>query len=474
MGAADEELGDRRLASAGEEDGAQRAAEVAPLHGDRVEVDGAEGDAPRREVFAQRPAELAPFEGEEDDGLVGIGDGRLEPGDGLRVRLHRRRRGRGRPRGAADAVAVGGGGDLLLLPGHLLGDVGEKRRREIALAGVGRHEEDRAPLRHFLGHGAGGGVGGAAGEAAEDALAPGEVAGALQRAGAAHPDDLVDVAGVESSLRQLRDEIGRPALHEMGAEHRVRPGGAAVGGARLGDAAGEDRGVVGLAGDHPDLRPLGLQDAGDAVQRAAGAGAGDEGVKAPACEGREDLAGGGAGVGLGVGLVLELASEEPAVSLGELAGLGRHAGAFLGGRGQDDAGAEEAHQPAALDAEALGHDDDEGVAPDRADHGEADAGIAARRLDDSLAGAERAVALGRLDDREGEAVLDRAHRVERFELGVERGVGGCERVQADDGRVANRGEDVLMKGGHGSLLGFVPGPDRGFRAAGPGRGRRRG
>ena len=214
--------------------------------------------------------------------------------------------------------------------------------------------------------------------------------------------------------------------------------------ARLGDAAGEDRRVVGLADDHPHLRPLGLQHAGDAVQRAAGAGAGDEGVEAPAREGREDLAGRGAGVGLGVGLVLELAGEEPAVPLGELARLRGHAGALLGGRRQHDLRAEEAHQPPALDAEALGHDDDERVALDRADHGEADAGVAARRLDDGLAGAERAVALGRLDDGERQPVLDRAHRVEGLELGVERRVGRCQRVQADDGRVADGGEDVRV------------------------------
>ena len=70
-------------------------------------------------------------------------------------------------------------------------------------------------------------------------------------------------------------------------------------------------------------------------------------------------------------------------------GLRGHAGALLGGRGQHHPRAEEAHQPPALDAEALGHDDDERVALHRADHGEADAGVAARRLDDGLAGPER-------------------------------------------------------------------------------------
>ena len=64
-------------------------------------------------------------------------------------------------------------------------------------------------------------------------------------------------------------------------------------------------------------------------------------------------------------------------------------------------------------------DDDQRIAVLRAHHGEADAGVAAGRLDDGLPGAERAAALGRLDDAERQAVLDRAHRVEGLELGVE-------------------------------------------------------
>src|SRR3546814_3782790 len=56
---------------------------------------------------------------------------------------------------------------------------------------------------------------------------------------------------------------------------------------------------------------------------------------------------------------------------------------------------------------------------DLADHGGADAGVAAGRLDHRLTGAQRSAALGVLDDAEGEAVLHRAHRVEGLELGVE-------------------------------------------------------
>ena len=133
----------------------------------------------------------------------------------------------------------------------------------------------------------------------------------------------------------------------------------------------------------------------------------------------EDLARGGAGVHVGVGFVLELAGEEPAVHGGELVGLGHHAHAALRGGGQHDLGAEEAHEAAALDAEGLGHGDDEGIALGRADHGKSDAGVAAGCLDDGLAGLQCAAAFGVLDDAEGEAVLDRAERIEGLDLDEE-------------------------------------------------------
>src|SRR3546814_16943818 len=74
---------------------------------------------------------------------------------------------------------------------------------------------------------------------------------------------------------------------------------------------------------------------------------------------------------------------------------------------------------APLDAEALRHDDDQRIALLGADHGEADAGVAAGRLDHRLPRTQRSPALGILDDAEGEAVLHRAHRVDGPELGVE-------------------------------------------------------
>ena len=89
-----------------------------------------------------------------------------------------------------------------------------------------------------------------------------------------------------------------------------------------------------------------------------------------------------------------------------------------GWRGQHHLGAEEAHQPAPLDAELLGHRHDQRIALLRAHHGEADAGVAAGRLDHRLAGLELAGFLGRLDDAQRQPILDRAQRVERLDLDV--------------------------------------------------------
>jgi hypothetical protein len=59
-------------------------------------------------------------------------------------------------------------------------------------------------------------------------------------------------------------------------------------------------------------------------------------------------------------------------------------------RGQHHLGAEEAHQPAPLDAELLGHRHDQRIALLGAHHGKADAGVAAGRLDHGLAGLQLA------------------------------------------------------------------------------------
>src|SRR6201999_1167140 len=81
----------------------------------------------------------------------------------------------------------------------------------------------------------------------------------------------------------------------------------------------------------------------------------------------------------------------------------------------------------------------------RADHGQRDAGVARGRLEDRLAGADRPLLLGRLAQRAGDPVLDRAGGVVRFELGPDAHARlGRESLELDERRVADRLHDVAV------------------------------
>src|SRR5205814_9766933 len=97
-----------------------------------------------------------------------------------------------------------------------------------------------------------------------------------------------------------------------------------------------------------------------------------------------------------------------------------------------------------------GHRHDQRIAFLGADHREADPGIAARRLDDGLAGLQVAALLGRLDDTERQPVLDRAERVERLDLDVKIDPRWREVVDANDRRVADGFENALIAVSHSS------------------------
>jgi hypothetical protein len=125
-------------------------------------------------------------------------------------------------------------------------------------------------------------------------------------------------------------------------------------------------------------------------------------------------------VRLGVRLVSVLVRLERAGDLlGEAVGhavvrlrrLGRH----LGGR-HDHLGAVGAQQVDLLLRHLVGHHRDHPVAPERGSDGESGARVAAGGLHDRAAGLQQSVALGRVDQRDGGAVLDRAARVERLDL----------------------------------------------------------
>ena len=242
---------------------------------------------------------------------------------------------------------------------------------------------------------------------------------------------------------QLWNEIRSPALHRMRLECRMRHRGGTVGIALLCDAAAQQLRLFRFADDDLGLGPLFRQHARDALERAAGAISGDPIVQRLAFEIVDDFAGGGAGVNVGIGFILELPRQEPAARLGELEGLGDHAHAALRRRRQHHLGAEETHQLAPFDAEGLGHGDDQRIALLRAHHRQPDAGIAGGSLDDGLPGFQLPRLLGGLDDAEREAILDRAQRIERLDLGEQIAARRRQPVDPDHRRIADRPEDVL-------------------------------
>mmetsp|Transcript_14707 Transcript_14707/g.34914 ORF Transcript_14707/g.34914 Transcript_14707/m.34914 type:complete len:278 (+) Transcript_14707:1158-1991(+) len=184
------------------------------------------------------------------------------------------------------------------------------------------------------------------------------------------------------------------------------------------DLGVEERSVVGLHHADLGLRRLRTQRLRHALKRPAGAVGAYEVVELLVAHSVDDLRAGGLGVDPRVGLVLELAREEPAVLFGKVLGLDQHARRLVRRVRQHHLGAEEAHELAALDREALGHDAHEGVPLDRAHHCQPNPGVSARSLDYSLSRFDFAVLLCPLDDAECQSVLDTSHRVERLALQV--------------------------------------------------------
>ena len=118
----------------------------------------------------------------------------------------------------------------------------------------------------------------------------------------------------------------------------------------------------------------------------------------------------------------------------------------------DDLGAVHLQQLRALGRDVVGHDDLQRVALARADHRERDAGVARRRLEDRLAGRDRAPLLGVLDQRARDAVLDRAGRVVGLELGPDADARlGREPLELDQRRVADRLDDVAVATAAGAV-----------------------
>ena len=123
---------------------------------------------------------------------------------------------------------------------------------------------------------------------------------------------------------------------------------------------------------------------------------------------------------------------------------------MVDGRRRDhDLGAVRAEHRDLLLAHLVGHDEDAAVALAGRRDGEADAGVARGRLDDRPAGLELPLALGLLDHREADPVLDRAARVEVLELGEDPGVARRgEPVEPHDRRAADEVEDGRILARH--------------------------
>src|SRR5262249_19047560 len=151
--------------------------------------------------------------------------------------------------------------------------------------------------------------------------------------------------------------------------------------------------VGGLAKYDPHVRPLATQNPPDADNRAPGTVAGDEHIEALAGEIAKNLASRRRFMDVRVRLRFELVGEEPTIRLGQLNGLLIHPEAFGRARREDDLGPEHTHELTPFDREAVCHGHHERIALLRADHGEADARVAACCLDNGLAGLECAASL---------------------------------------------------------------------------------
>src|SRR6185436_10884328 len=111
----------------------------------------------------------------------------------------------------------------------------------------------------------------------------------------------------------------------------------------------------------------------------------------------------------------------------------------------------------ALLRDVVRHHDLQRVALALADHRERDAGVAGCRLEDRLAGSDRPLLLGVLDQRARDAVLDGAGGITRLELRPDAHARlRREPLQLDERRVADRLHDVAVAAAAGAVLEALP------------------
>jgi len=312
-------------------------------------------------------------------------------------------------------------------------DIGEQPRGQVALGG-GRddHDDLLALVLGTLGDLEAGPDGGAGADADGDAVELDDLLG--DRAGLVflHLDDLVDDLGVEHG----GDEAGADALELV----------------RAGGTAGEDGRTGGLDGDDLHAGLAGLQHLADAGDGAAGADAGNHEVNLTVGV-VPDFLGGRLAVDLGIVGVGELL-EDDAVGdlLVKFLGLGDGALHALRSFGEDEFGAENLEELAALKGHRLGHGEDELEAVGGGDEGQGDASVTGGGLDERGALIDAAGLEGLDDHGVADAVLHAGERIEELELEEhlgDRAVGGGGAVEADEGRIADGFGDVVVDTSHG-------------------------
>src|SRR5690606_27827195 len=123
---------------------------------------------------------------------------------------------------------------------------------------------------------------------------------------------------------------------------------------------------------------------------------------------------------------------------------------------EDEFGAENLEELAALHRHGLGHGEDELEALGRGHEGQRDAGVAGGRLDEHGVLVDAAGLEGLLNHRETDAVLHGRERVEEFELEQNFGLGamgGGGAVETNQRGVPNGLSDVVEDTGHDSWVG---------------------
>ena len=151
----------------------------------------------------------------------------------------------------------------------------------------------------------------------------------------------------------------------------------------------------------------------------------------------------------GVGLVAVLEQHHPVGMVGrDLPGPRDRLVGATGGRREDDLGTVHPEDLRAFDGDVLRHHADQPVAAELRHHGQRDAGVAAGRLQDRVAGPKSALGLGGTNHVERGAVLDAAGRVAVLQLRPQPHVGGGRQPGQSDERGAPAGVEQAVEPRH--------------------------